>query len=499
MDKATGITCIISELARQLAAFRIAASPLNPGFQLEEMLTEAIDCRVVKENERRQVYHLQTPGGGYFIKRSCLARTKDQLRLFFLPHRQWAEWRNLHRLLHLQIPAAGPVAKGQLPKNNRPRSYFILTEQVPGTHIPFNSMDHAGRLGRFVAFLHRRGVYHADLNRKNFILNPDGEFYLLDAQEVYFLSWIPRRLRVGNLGRIIFNHCTLDDSASWTAEFLAGYRKGFSNNINVSEVTQAARRHQHRRYRSRSKRCCKNSTQFEILKGRNLHGYRRRGFDWGAPELQQAEAKGIPLKEAHVFSYRGVCLKKQRRTFFHRNRCLASWKMSRALEVRGVLVPRSLGYLVLNDRIFFLSELLDDSLHLNDYLSSINDKQVKRRQLIKLAFWVRKIHDAHIWQRDFKSQNILCLQGHYYMIDLDGVRIRCLTEGDRITNLAQLNASLSNAITVKDRLRFIDYYFAGQWSSRHRRRRVYRKIWEITGTKGTANYNLDLKKFDLCH
>ena len=170
----------------------------------------------------------------------------------------------------------------------------------------------------------------------------------------------------------------------------------------------------------------------------------------------------------------------------------------RALEVRGILVPRSLGYLVFKDRNFFLSELLDDSLHLNDYLSSINDMQVKRRQLIKLALWVRKIHDAHVWQRDFKSQNILCRQGRYYLIDLDGVRIRSLTESDRITNLAQLNASLGNAITIRDRLRFFACYLAGETPPRHQRRRIYRKIWRIAQTKGTAKYNLDLKKFDMC-
>jgi tRNA A-37 threonylcarbamoyl transferase component Bud32 len=492
-------TCSTSDLARILADCRITVSPLNPGFDLGNLLSEIRDCKIVKGNNRRQVYHLQTPGGGCFLKRSCLIRTKDRLRHFFLPRRRWAEWRNLHHLWHSRIPAARPLAKGEFPKNIHPRSYFILTEQVPGTHIPFNSAAHAGSLGGYAARLHQHGVFHADLNRKNFILNPAGEFYLLDTQEVYFLPWMPHRLRVNNLGRIIFNHCSPDDSASWVATFLEEYNRSYSKNISLSEAINAARRQQQRRYRSRSKRCCKNSSQFEILKNRQLHGFKRRGFDWGAPELQQAEANGKLLKGTHVFSYHGVCIKKQRQRFFHQNRCLASWKMSQALEARGIAVPRSLGYLVLNGRNFFLSELLDDSLHLNDYLSMINDEQAKRRQLIKLAFWVKKIHDAHVWQRDFKSKNILCRRGHYYMIDLDGVRIRCLTERDRITNLSQLNASLSNAITIRDRLRFFDYYFAGEKSSRHQRRLVYRKIWDISRTKGTANYNLDLKKFDLCH
>ena len=496
MDKATGKTCLISELARQLAGFRIAVSPLTPGFQLEKMLAEVNDCRVVKENERRQVYHLQTPGGGYFLKCSTLIRTKDRLRHFILFRRRWAEWRNLHRLRQSQIPAARPLAKGQS-INTDPKAYFLLTEQVPGTHIPFDSIADAQSLGLYAAFLHQHRVYHADLNRKNFILNPD-RLCLLDAQELYFLPWMPHQLIINNIGRIIFNLCSLDDPQPWVAEFLAGYNQDASKIVNPPEVIHAAKRHQHRHYRSRSKRCCKNSTQFEIIKNRQLHGYKRRGFKWGTQELQQAAENGKPLKEAHVLGYQGVCIKKQRRKFFHQNRCLASWKMSRSLEVRGILVPRSLGYLVFDGSNFFLSELLDDSQHLNDYLSAITDERTKRQELNKLALWVRNIHDARIWQRDFKSNNIVCRQGQFFMIDLEGVRIRHLTDRDRITNLAQINASLSNAVSIKDRLRFFDHYFAGERLTRLQRRRVYRKIWDITRTKGTSHYNLDLEEFGIC-
>ena len=498
MDKASSKTCLKKDLARELTEFRIVDSPLDAGFHFADLLSQVNQCRVVKANNRRQVYHLQTTEGGYFLKRSLLVRTKDRLRHFLLPRRRWAEWRNLHRLRLAQIPAARPLAKGQS-KTNHPQAYFVLTEQVPGTHIPFNSITDARSLGQYAAFLHRRRVYHADLNRKNFILNPAGQLYLLDAQEVYFLPWMPRRLKINNLGRVIFNLCSLDDPEPWATKFLEGYHQGVSKKVNLTEVIEAARRHQHRQYRSRSKRCCKNSTQFEIIKTRHLHGYKRRDFTWGAPELQRALEKGIALKGSHVISYRGVCVKTHLRRLFHENRCLTSWKMSRALAVRGIPVPRSLGYFEIKGQSYFLAELLGDRIHLNAYLSAITDESVKRQALKKLALWLRKIHDAHVWQKDFKSNNILCRRGKYYMIDLDGVRLRRLTDRDRITNLSQLNASLSNAVTIKDRLRFFDYYSADKRSSRHQRREFYREIWNITRTKGTAYYGLDLKKFDLCH
>ena len=493
MDKTPSKKCLKSDLARELAGYRISASPFNPGFEFENLLSEVLECRVVKENNRRQVYHLQTVDGGYFLKHSSLIRTKDRVRHFLLPHRRWAEWRNLHSLLDARIPAARPLAKGQS-KAADPRSYFVLTQQVPGTHISTNSTEDARKLGHFVAYLHRRRVFHADLNRKNFISSPDGKFYLLDAQEVYFLPWMPRRLRINNLGRVIFNLSSRDDPEPWAARFLEGYHQDLSKEMNLAEVIQASRRHLHRHYRSRSKRCCKNSTQFEIIKSRHLRGYRRREFSWGAPQLQQAEEKGEPLKADHVIGYQGVCLKKHRRKFLHQNRCLTSWKMSRALEVRGIAVPRSLGYFEIKDQSYFLAELLDDRLHLNTYLSAISDERTKRRALKELALWLQRFYDTCVWQRDFKSDNIMIRDGEYYMLDLDGVKIQRVGEQKKIVNLAQLNASLSNAVTIKDRLRFYHYFTIGQNPSRQQRRAVYRQVWNITRKKTTSYYNLDIDK-----
>ena len=83
------------------------------------------------------------------------------------------------------------------------------------------------------------------------------------------------------------------------------------------------------------------------------------------------------------------------------------------------------------------------------------------------------------------------------MVDLDGVKIRRLSEYNKIYNLAQLNASVSNAITIKDRLRFYHYYSVGRQLTRLQRRAIYRKVWNITGTKNTAQYNLFPEKFEL--
>ena len=479
----------VRTLWQEIAGFQVTNSQYFPNFNLAGLMAEATSCRVIKKSVRRQIFHLQSPTGCYFLKLSTLNRGKDRRRHFLLPYRKWAEWRNLHRLLAAGIATATPVMKGAS-KGTFPPMFFLLTAEVSGQPLRIKSAADAANMGDYVAMLHSKGVLHADLHPHNIIVDHEGQGCLIDVQEVYCLPWIPRRLRISNLGRLFFNLGCAFDPLDGVAQFLNGYNQKFSDQVNLTQLNRAAARHQQRKYRSRSRRCCKNSTEFMVVKNDDWKGYRRKTFQWRPRDLRQALEKGQPLKGSHVLSYRGVCIKKHTRRRFHADRCRISWKMSRALEVRGIAVPRALGYFVINNVSCFIAELLVDKCHLNTYLSSLSDEQVKRRALKKLALWLRNVHDSNVWQRDFKSPNILCRNGNFVMVDLEGVRIRRLSENNRIHNLAQLNASVSNAITIKDRLRFYHYYSVGRQPTRQQRRDAYRKVWKITRTKNTAAYDL---------
>jgi hypothetical protein len=478
-------------LRDKLAGCHLTTSPLAPDFSLDKLLSAVAACRIIKENDRRQIYCLETPGNGYFLKISTLVRRKDRWRHFILPFRKWSEWHNLHRLLNAGIATAKPVLKGEN-KAGRPHHFFLLTEQVQGLPFKINTAGDMRRMGEYAAWLHSKGVYHTDLHSENIIMTPEGQIRLIDVQQLFLLPWIPRWLRVSNLGKIYFNLQSGSDSCPSPEKFIEGYNSGSQTPLRPEELENAARRHQHKKYNSRSKRCCKNSSEFMVVNSAGWKGYKRRTFDWEIADLRRALKKGQPLKGSHVISYQGMCIKTHHRRPFHQNRSLTSWKMSRCLDVRGIAVPRALGYFEIDNLGCFVSELLDDRLHLNTYLSSITDERTKRRALKKLALWMRKFYDTRIWQRDFKSENILCRDGEYCMLDLDGVKIRSVSEQQIITNLAQLNASLSNTVTLKDRLRFYYYLTAGQKPSRQQRRKVYRRVWDITKTKGTERFDLDI-------
>ena len=486
--------CSTANLRRELEGFRVTTSRFFPNFSLDGLLAEATHCQMVKDRAIRQVFYLKTPSGEFFLKCSSLVRTKDRLRHLFLPRRRWAEWRNLHRLRAAGVAAADPVLRGER-GGIQIDGFFLVTRKVNGIPLRCDSLAGAKRLGQYVAFLHSRGVYHADLHPENIIIKNNGQACLIDAQEVFFLPWLPRWLRLRNLGRLCFHLRSRLPHVNWVTAFLGTYNEDRKKPVTVSELVRATDRYEQRRYRSRAKRCCKNSTEFVVVKGNDFRGYKTRGFRWGSRELRLALEEGKTLKQGSVIAFQGVCIKIHHRHFFHRDRCLASWKIARALEVRNIPVPRSLAYFLMGNDSFFLSEFLVDSTLLNDYLSSLIGERQKRRALKKLALWLRSIHDHDILQRDFKSSNVLCRDGDYFLVDLDSVKI-CyhLPYEKRILNLAQLNASLGNAITIKHRLRFYHYYTAKERPTRGQRRAIYRKVWAISKTKNTSVFGLDIEK-----
>ena len=145
------------------------------------MLAGVTQCKIVKYSDKRQVFYLQAPCGEFFLKRSLLVRSKDRLRHLFFPRRRWAEWRNLHQLQAAGIEATVPVSKGEKRGVNL-EGFFLLTRKVEGNPLTYDSLTTAKKLGQYVAFLHSRGVYHADLHPENIIIKGNGQPCLIDAQ-----------------------------------------------------------------------------------------------------------------------------------------------------------------------------------------------------------------------------------------------------------------------------------------------------------------------------
>jgi len=482
---------IPAELVKDLKDSKVTESPLSPGLTLHTLLAETTRLTMVKSNQRRQVLYLQTSTGQYYLKISKLVRKKDRIRHLLFPMRRWAEWQNLHRLRAKNVAAATPVLKG----GKKGKFFFLVTEEVLGTQPACQSTEEAQTLGTYIRDLHDKGIYHGDLHPGNIIIREAREPYLIDAQEVFFLPYLPRWVRVHNLGRLFYHLSATKTPDDWIEAFLSAYNKGLRQPITGTEVARRCDYHRQCHYRSRAKRCCKNSSEFEMVKEQGVRGYKRRGFSWKPREIQEALDKGEWIKRDRVLRYQDLCIKVHTNRCFHKDRCLKAWKMSRALEVRNIPVPKALAYFRMRSKSYLLSEFLVDGILLNDYLSSFADRRKKRRALKDFAAWMRNVHNHGVWQRDFKSPNVVYYNGSYFILDLEGVSIQGrLCNKKKINNLGQLNASLGNHLTVKDRLRFYHYYTAGQQQPRNVRRQVYEKVWDMLQRKDPSFFGLEAEK-----
>ncbi len=487
----------LSRLKDQLSGYQMKASPIAKDLSLGEIFKAACSHQVVKHNSRKKIILIHTALGQFYLKLNFLVRVKDRRRHFLLPRRRHAEWRNLHKLNALGLDAAQPVIWGQNFQKT-PKSFFIITRAVEGQTLNSQVEADAALLGAFFANLHQKGFYYADLHPGNIIIKPDGQPVLIDAQELFFLKKLPGVLRSYSLGKLYLDlKSTMPDG--WFEEFLQTYNAKSKKSVNLHEIRRASTRHYKKHIKSRTKRCLKNTSEFEVVKAGQQRIYKRRDFTWDKTDILNALENGIDLKEKKVLAFQSVCIKIHDKGRFHRDRCLASWINSRVLDIHGINIPKALGYFKFNHKSYFVAEFFKNGVPLYKFLPTVSDPKNKRDTIKRLARWVRDIHNHKIWQKDFNATNVLYVGNRFILLDLDNVKFNRLTEANRIDNLAQLNASIAGNIKLRDRLRFFYYYCDAQWPERRSRRNIYQKIWEITLTKNTSLFGLDTAEADCFH
>jgi serine/threonine protein kinase len=306
----------------------------------------------------------------------------------------------------------------------------------------------------------------------------------------------------------------------------------YALNVNITHV---AGKLEQRRIKSRSKRCRKNSTLFEV-KGwwhesyciRKDFGLRAcyRAIDYHKSTSHTNERAMLKQSSKSILTTHKstkdiplpVCVKGYRfmgslyalKNILRKSRAMKSWIAGNSLMVRGVSTPmpqaileRKWGPLVLES--FLITEWISGTTELNDYISGLhNEKPIaigKKRKtdfIYSLARTIRKLHAMGVYHADLKSNNILVQESGdaawtFYFVDLDRVKFRrFLSFRERANNLAQINASVSELMSVKDRLKFFHLY-AEETLLLAQRKKYYREILNISRTKITEPFGVSFK------
>lgn len=439
----------------------------------------------------RGVYCFATAQGDYFLKLSVALRAKDARHYKLAPWHKWKEWRNLVKLRRMGFNVARPCLRG-IRKGKGPLAFFIVTAAVSGQPLNTASLANAAAMGAFVARLHKNKVYMADLQQGNIVVNNAGEVGFFDVQRLFFPPFLTKGLRLRNMGFFFSNLAKTQVAADWREAFLRAYNQTSGQTFSMFELNAAEAAARARYAAKHNKRRFKQTGEFMQFKAGALQGLVRRNVtvDWAG--LLEHLTPETNIKENRVFVVNGMVIKRFPLRFLHADRCFTAFKMAFELEMRQIDTPPRMAYLKKGRYSYYVSAFLEGSATVNEYFSGLSGRAAfKRRMIHALARWVSNVHAQNLYQRDFKSCNILCCNDVFYMVDLEGIRLRAPAFDDKIYNLAQLNASMGKYVSLKDRLRFLAVYAAMQNIPQAEKRAIIQKIWDIMLQKNTAYYGLN--------
>jgi tRNA A-37 threonylcarbamoyl transferase component Bud32 len=411
---------------------------------------------------------------------------------------------------------------------------------------PYRSPDHRlkkrmviRKLATLVSSMHAEGFFYRDLHAGNILVVQSDEgtldLYPVDFHKVWHLRRIPDFMRIRDLAQL---KNSLAVSPADQLRFLKAYALDAPRCF--THLRKSARRIEKKaeqlwrvHLKSRTKRCLMKSTEFEVKKDTTQSMYYRKIYSENllADVLRHYENPSSSeritvLKETPkevvsltTVNHRGeqlkVMIKEARflrllnrlRYSIFKTRAKRYWIAARGLKVRGVTTPEAIACIEkrsfgLPRQTILLMEFVDQAYELNDYVLkrfsktlSPQEVHMKDRFITECALRLRALHEKGIYHADLKSNNILVKEQsvdswEFYFIDLDSVAFcRKLSFKERANNLAQINASVADCITLSDRLHFFKSYAQGTALVKESKR-YFQRIMEIGSKKNTQPYGL---------
>ncbi len=365
------------------------------------------------------------------VKRSLVrvaVRSGDDFLKVFLKRSRTSrhEERALRRAAALGISVPAVRGAGE---------HWVATEYLEGARAA--TREDLDAILEAVELMHRAGALHRDLHIGNLVV-VGARVVILDLQRMIFLPGLPRRLRERELG------------------FLA-YSLGEPIPEQLRHVGEATERRAHQHWRSRTKRCLKNSSVFTSFEHAGKTGFRRRDID--EEELNRAldlGADGDVLKlgrAGDLYRCGNFMLKKHT----SRKEAKRAWVAGHGLEVRGIPTGRALAW---SGRWLVMR---DDGDTLIDWIKPEFEKSgdAERSEMAgALSTLLARLHRRGIYHADLKANNILWSPGRVpRLIDYGRVRFgRRIHPRHRVKNLAQINAALPDYVPASLReVAFGDY------------------------------------------
>lgn len=488
-----------------------------------------------------------------FFKRYKQRDWKDALKYIFFSSRAKAEWQAINRFVKKKIPVPVPLAFGEERRYFILKDSCLIAEAIPlavTLNLLQKNIFSEGitrgkvllkrelikKLARLIALIHDHGIFYRDLHGGNILLEKDdsGEtkIFFVDLHKARFFPFLSSGMRTYDLAKLFHS---LSPKRTDCFRFFREYAEKsgkFLPNLkeNMKRIEEKSLKLLGRHEKSRTKRCLIASSGFMVFKKRGRRIYLRREdreklkfieghiLNKNPPEpniileTKKSQIFWMNFKKGHEESM--LCIKRNNyqgllsslRNLPRSSRARKSWIAANGLLARKISTPKSIALIEdqrgwLWKESFFINEYLPQAERLNHYVLKTFSKappgQEKRRKefLSRLAREIRKIHEKGIYHADLKSDNILVEEKSdggwkFVFVDLDRVAFKKkVSIKKRIINLAQINASVADCITIADRMRFFREYARGT-PFFSQRKRFYQRIIEIGSSKNTLPYGV---------
>jgi tRNA A-37 threonylcarbamoyl transferase component Bud32 len=452
---------------------------------------------VIKESRRRwaAIFSLAN-GQRLFLKRDRTIGWKELLKYLLLPSKARKEWSVAYLLekKHLAIPK--PFGWMEKIHRGLVREGYYLSEAI-GSGIsliedpvklgdPFVLLE----MARTVKEIHHTGLFHKDLHAGNFLW--DGQsLYLIDLHSAKIVRTLSLGQRLWNLA-LLFQSLRSVWGGKNQSLFMDAYFEGEPHHLqNKEKLLQKIHswmdRLQLRHWKSRTKRCLKESTEFSVEAEGGITYYHRRDFPLAvlkemaeehhrwilekpsrlskfSPEVT-VSILGAGEKKISVKNYHPPKIYDRFKEHFRRSKGMRAWISGNGLTARGFPTLKPLGLAEKRDWLglkesFFFMEVLEGAQELDRYISKGFDDFDKKRLFIKaFAQWLYHFHEMGLYHKDMKTCNILASENEdcwdFRLLDLEDVVLdKRVTEKKFFGNLLQLNTSTPRVITRTDRMRF---------------------------------------------
>jgi len=456
---------------------------------------------VLKESKWRWAALLcLSSGRRLFLKRDKTKGWMEGLKYLFSTSRGRREFLIASQLEGKGLPLPQPLGWMERVRKGWVRESYYLSEAI-GTGVSF--IEEAARskeprsiveLAMTVRKFQEAGLFHRDLHGGNFLWDND-TFLLTDLHRARIVKSLSLEQKLWNLSHLFHSLRSMwgeEEQLRFLDQYFEGRLDGSQKReILHQKIHPVMDRLQQKQWRSRTKRCLKESTEFTVQREKKVRYFYRRDFPLGRLKRVMAEHQNLvrerpfslikysPEVIVSMLSDEGerICLKQfcypsfwgRMKEHFRRAKGFKSWRAANGMRARGLPSLKPLALAERRDWVglqesFLLMEALANDQEMDRYiLKGFEDLKKKRLFIRTFAHWLNSLHKMRLYHKDMKTCNILVSERgetwHFHLLDFEDILMdESVNRKKLFRNFLQLNTSTPRVMTKVDRYRFLREY-----------------------------------------